>query len=224
MRNKKFILSVWCLLFSFFVFAQTQFSIATDLSFLHSFKKDQQFNAVGQTVIVHFHFTPKEGAYIWYAYSSPGKFKNNFEAVAKSPSTTPQSLDFKSYSQIGFHSLSIGWKHYLKGANNSDGTWNLYFTAGFGLVGGKVQNTYTIPKDTAKYSFPANPVDGKGKFKRLTFDVALGYEIPIGMAIYMYGEARCWIPTTDYPSKYLFINDNAPLVGTANIGLRIFFD
>jgi hypothetical protein len=211
-------------LFSAIAFSQIQFSIATDLSVLRSFKKEQQFNSGGQTIIFHFHITPKDGTYVWYGYSAPGKFKKNFEAIAKSPATIPQTLDFKSYSQISFHSLSIGWKHYLKGAYNSEGTWNLYFTAGFGLVGGKVTNTYTITKDTANYTFPLSPVDGKGKFKRLTLDVALGYEIPIGMAIYLYGEARAWIPASDYPSRYLFVNDNAPLIGTANLGLRIYFD
>jgi hypothetical protein len=224
LQNKKFILSASSVLFSVVAFSQIQYSIATDLSGVRSFKKDQQFNSIGQTILAHFHFTPKEGAYIWYGYSAPGKFKNNFQATAKSPATIPQALDFKSYSQISFHSLSIGWKHYLKGAYNSTESWSLYFTAGFGLVSGKVKNTYTVAKDTSKYSFPANPVDGDGKFKRLTFDAGLGYEIPIGMAIYLYGEARAWIPASNYPSKYLFVNDNAPFIGTANIGLRILFD
>ncbi|MCW3117877.1 MAG: hypothetical protein JWM28_1959 [Chitinophagaceae bacterium] len=224
MQHKKFILSAGCLLFSIITFSQLQFSIATDLAGVHSFKKDQRFNAAGQTILIHLHITPKDGAYVWYGYSAPGKFKNDFLATAKSSATLPQALDFKSYSQISFHSLSIGWKHYLKGAYNSTESWSLYFTAGFGLVGGKVTNTYTIAKDTSNYNFPANPIDGKGKFKRLTFDTALGYEIPIGMAIFLYAEARAWIPASDYPSKYLFVNENAPFIGTANIGLRILFD
>lgn len=205
-------------------FSQIQFSMATDLGGIRSFKKDQQFNAIGQTILVHFHFTPKEGAYIWYGYSAPGKFKNEFIAVAKSPVTLPQVLDFKSYSQISFRNLSMGWKHYLKGAYNSENSWSLYFTAGFGLVAGKVKNIYTILKDTANYNFPSNPVDGEGKFKRLTFDAGLGCEIPLGMAIFLYGEARAWIPASDYPSKYLFVNDNAPFIGTVNVGFRILFD
>jgi hypothetical protein len=203
---------------------QAQFSIATDISATCSFKKDQRFIAIGQTIIMHIHLAPKEGAYLWYGYSAPGRFHNNFVATAKSPVTTPQEMDFKNYSAISFRHLSIGWKHYLVGAYNSDVQWNLYFTAGFGLVGGRVANRYTITQDTANYNFPANPAEGSGKFKRLTFDVALGYEIPIGMEIYLYGEARAWIPASDYPSKYLFINDNAPFIGTANLGLRVLFD
>ncbi len=198
--------------------------MATDVAATVSFKKDQRFLVIGETILVHFHVTEKEGAYLWYGYSAPGKFHNDFVATAKSPGTTPQEMDFKNYSQIRFRHFSLGWKHYLVGAYNSETSPNLYFTAGFGLVGGRVTNTYTIIKDTINYDFPANPVDGKGSFKRLTFDAALGFEIPIGMEIYLYGEARAWIPASDYPSKYLFINDNAPFIGTANVGLRILFN
>lgn len=210
-----------------FVIASAQpvkFSIATDMSGTVSFRKDQRFIAIGQTIAGHIHFTGKEGLYVWYGYSAPGKFHNDFIATAKLPSTIPQAHDFKNYSQVGLRHLSIGWKHYLKGAYNAQESWNLYFAAGFGLVSGRVTNTYTITWDTANYNFPSNPVNGKGKFKRLTFDAALGFEIPIGMEIYFYGVARAWIPASDYPSNYLFINDNAPFIGTANIGLRILFD
>lgn len=189
-----------------------------------SFKKDQRFIVIGQTIIGNIHFTDKDGAYVWYGYSAPGKFYNNFIATAKSIATVPQSHDFKNYTQIGLRHLSLGWKHYLKGSYNAEESLNLYFGAGFGLVSGRVTNTYTITYDTANYNFPSNPVIGKGKFKRLTFDAAIGFEIPIGMEIYLYGEARAWIPASDYPSKYLFINDNAPFIGTANLGLRILFD
>ncbi len=118
----------------------------------------------------------------------------------------------------------MGWKHYLVGSGNIEEGWSLYFLAGFGLLSGKVSNKFDTPIDTAKYNLPANPVNGEGRFKRLTFDVAAGYEIPIGMAVYMYGEARAFIPASDYPSKYLFVNDNAPFILSANIGLRILFD
>jgi hypothetical protein len=201
-----------------------KFSISTDMAATVSFKKDQRFLVIGQTIIANIHFAEKDGAYVWYGYSAPGKFHNDFIATAKSSSTVPQQMDFKNYSQISFRHLSIGWKHYLTGVYNADSFWSLYFTAGFGLVGGRVANTYTITLDTLNYNFPSNPINGKGSFKRLTFDAALGFEIPIGMDIYLYGEARAWIPASDYPSKYLFINDNAPFIGTANLGLRILFD
>ena len=64
---------------------------------------------------------------------------------------------------------------------------------------------------------------GKANFKRLTLDLGLGWETPLGADIFIYAEGRAWIPTTDYPSKYIFINDNAPLVGMINTGIRILF-
>src|SRR3982751_3362543 len=94
---------------------QPRFSIATDMAGTVSFKKDQRFLVIGQTLIVNVHFTEKDGPYVWYSYSAPGKFHNDFVATAKSPSTAPQSMDFKNYSQISFRHLSIGWKHYLTG-------------------------------------------------------------------------------------------------------------
>jgi len=203
---------------------QPKFSIATDMAATVSFKKDQRFLVIGQTIIGHLHFAEKDGAYVWYGYTAPGRFHNDFIATAKSPTTVPQQMDFKNYTQLSLRHLSIGWKHYLTGAYNAESSGNLYFTAGFGLVGGRVTNTYTITADTLNYSFPGNPVSGTGRFKRLTFDAALGFEIPLGMEIYLYGEARAWIPASDYPSKYLFINDNAPYIGTGNLGLRILFD
>jgi hypothetical protein len=198
-------------------------SISTDLAATVSLKKQQRFIAIGQTIVGNIHLAPKDAAYIWYAFSGPGRFHNDFVATAKAASTTPQEMDFKNYSQIRFKHLSIGWKHYVVGAYNTESLWNLYFAAGFGLVMAKVINTYTIPVDTVNYNFPSNPVNGDGKFRRLTFDAAIGFEIPLGMDIYLYSEARAWIPASDYPSKYLFINDMAPFIGTANLGLRILF-
>jgi len=31
------------------------------------------------------------------------------------------------------------------------------------------------------------------------------------------------VPATDYPSKYLYVNDDSPLVGMFNLGVRILF-
>jgi hypothetical protein len=64
---------------------------------------------------------------------------------------------------------------------------------------------------------------GKANFKRLTIDAGLGAEFPVGADIYFYSEGRVWIPTTDYPSKYIFVNKNAPMLGMFNIGLRVLF-
>jgi hypothetical protein len=39
----------------------------------------------------------------------------------------------------------------------------------------------------------------------------------------LYASGKLWIPTSDYPSKYLFVNDDAPLVGMLGVGIRILF-
>jgi hypothetical protein len=121
-----------------------------------------------------------------------------------------------------FRHLSIGWKHYLKGVYNSEDKWNLYGYAGFGLLIGRIENTHSVVIDSANYFIPV--LAGKANFKRLTLDLGVGFEIPVGGDIFFYMEGRTLIPTTDYPSDHLFINKDAPLVGSVNIGLRILFD
>ena len=86
---------------------------------------------------------------------------------------------------------------------------------------GTVENRHSTSIDTADYVAPV--VQGKGHFKRLTFDVGLGYEIQVADDIYFYTEARVLLPTTDYPSDYLFVDENAPLTGSINAGIRLFF-
>ena len=142
-------------------------------------------------------------------------------ATAKSVLTTPQQVGYTNYARIRFNHISMGWKHYLKGAYNTEDSWNLYAYAGFGLMFGIAQNIHSVSIDSAKYDIPV--WSGKAKFKRLTFDLGLGYEIPVGGDIYFYMEGRALVPTTDYPSRYLFINENAPLMGSVNAGLRLLF-
>jgi len=200
---------------------QTTFSLATDLSLQRSFKKEQRYWAVGQTVHLHFHFTPKDGAYAWISYYSTGKFSNIVTATAKSPATIPQQADYRNNAEMRVKHMSLGWKRYLKGSPNSE-TWNLYGYTGFGLLLGRVVNTHDPVIDAAVYTLPVQ--SGKGHFTRLTFDLGLGGEINIGGEIYIYLEARALVPTTDYPSKHLLINDNAPFMGSANAGVRVFFE
>jgi hypothetical protein len=45
--------------------------------------------------------------------------------------------------------------------------------------------------------------------------------VPVGGDIFFYGEIRAFAPTTDYPSKYLLANENAPFSGSFNLGMRI---
>jgi hypothetical protein len=201
---------------------QTRFSLATDLSILHSFKTGQRYWSIGQTVNFNFHVTSKDGAYAWISYYSPGKFHNDLQASAKSTTTLPQQINYRNSAQLKFKHISIGWKRYLKGDCDAEKKWNLYSYAGFGLMLGSITNTHSVPVDISNYDVPVR--EGKANFKRLTLDVGLGLEFPVGADVFLYLEGRALIPTTDYPSPYLFVNSNAPFTGAANIGVRILFN
>jgi hypothetical protein len=189
---------------------------------LHSFKNEQRYWSIGQTVNFHFHITPRDGAYAWVSYYSDGRFTNALAAAAKSSATVPQQINYQNKAEMRFKHVSVGWKRYLKGTFDSEKKWNLYGYAGFGLMIGRIFNTHSAGIDTSVYTVPV--LSGKANFKRLTFDLGLGLEFPVGGEIYLYIEGRALVPTTDYPSNYLFINRNAPFTGAANAGLRILFD
>lgn len=200
---------------------QARFSIATDFDLQHSFKKGQRYSAVGNTMQAQFNFSKKDGVYAWFSYYTKGKFHNNLSAVAKTSTTSPQQIPFVNNASMNYKQISTGWKHYIKGAFDNEDGWNLYGYAGFGLLLGRIENSFSTTIDTANYSIPVNK--GKANFKRLTFDLSLGWEINLGSEIYFYNDVRVEIPTTDYPSPYLFINNNAPLMASVNAGIRIFF-
>jgi hypothetical protein len=205
------------------IFGQTRVSISTDVSLQRSFKEQQRFWAFGQDVVINWHFTPRGGAYALVCYYSNGKFENPLSAAAKSSATFPQEIFFINRATVRLVQVSLGWKHYLVGTNDADTKWNLYSITGFGLLFGAVTNSYSTPVDTSLYYLPAQPINGSGHFKRLTLDLGAGWEIPLSGDIYLYSEGKVWIPTTEYPSKYLFINNNAPLAGMITAGLRILF-
>ncbi len=222
--NKNIFISVgWLLFFVTGSVAQkAHFSLTTDLDFQHSFKKGQRYWAVGQTVQGLFSFSKKDGMYAWFSYYSNGKFHNNLAATAKSDTTTPQQVSFTNTALMRYKHFSIGWRRYLKGSYDNEDSWNLYGYAGFGLMMGRIENSYSLSVDTSGYFIPVN--NGKAAFKRLTLDLGLGWEFMLGSQIYFYNEARVEIPTTDYPSTYLFVNNNAPLMASINFGIRILFD
>ncbi len=197
------------------------FSIATDLGLQRSFKKEQKYYAGGHTVHALFHFTKKEGLYLWVSYYSNGKFFNEVTATAKDPLTFPQELNYLNRSSMRFKHISTGWKHYFKGGFNMEEGWNIYGYAGFGIMLGRIDNSHSIFVDTSAYNVPV--YSGRSNFKRLTLDLGLGWETPIGADIFFYSEGRLWVPTTDYPSKHIFVNENAPLVAMVNFGIRILF-
>jgi hypothetical protein len=202
--------------------AQLQgFSLATDLGIQRNFKPEQQFWAFGQTVHLHFHLTRRDGIYTWFAYFSNGKFHNDLAATAKSPSTAPATIPFINNASMRIKSFSVGWKKYLKGSFDAEKKWNLYAFAGFGLVPGRVINTQNVSIDTANYTTPV--LNGRANFKRLTLDLGLGVEFPVGGDFFLYTEVKTLIPASDYPSKYIFINNNAPFTGMLSGGLRLLF-
>ena len=221
MRKPLFISLV--LLSSVFIAASqpVRFSFATDLGLQRSFKKTQRYTAIGHTVFSHLHFTAKQGVYGSFVYFSAGRFTNDLTATAKSSSTIPQQLAYQNKAEMRFKEISLGWKQYIKGRYDQTEGWSLYGTAGFGLMLGRITNTHSIAIDTSQYDLPV--FSGKTNFKRLTLDLALGWEIPIGADIFFYTEARAFVPTTDYPSTHLFVNDNAPFAAAAVAGLRIIF-
>jgi hypothetical protein len=221
--KKQFIIFLFFILICSIVFSQKpQFSLATDLSILRSFKNEQRYWAVGQTIHFHFHISPKDGAYAWFSYYSDGKFTNALAAAAKSPGTVPQQVNYLNNAELSFKQVSLGWKRYLKGTFNSEKEWNLYGYAGFGLMMGRILNTHSVVIDSSVYFLPV--LSGKANFKRLTLDLGLGLEFPVGGDIYLYLEGRALVPTTDYPSSYLFINNNTPFTGAVNAGFRILFE
>ncbi len=220
--KKNLLILLFGLLFFETGFSQTvRFSLATDVSVVRSFKDEQRYWSLGQTITGHFNFSPKDGIYTWFVYYGNGKFSNQLTATAKDTSTIPQQQGYVNHALLRYQHFSTGWKHYLKGASDIENGWSLYAYAGFGLMFGYVENTHSVAIDSAVYSIPV--WKGNARFKRLTFDLGLGYEIPVGGDVFFYMEGRVLVPTTDYPSNYLLVNENAPLTGSVSAGLRLLF-
>jgi len=221
--KKQITISVILILIIGNAFAQfPQVSIATDVSLQRNFKKEQQYTSIGQTINAILHLTGKDAVYTNFNYYSNGKFKNDVTATAKSLLTLPQQINYVNSGKMRLKHFSIGYRKYLKGSADAEKDWNVYVNAGLGIIMGRIENTHSVAIDTSLYNLPV--YSGKANFKRLTLDLAVGWEIPIGGDFFFYTEGRVWVPTTDYPSNYIFVNENAPFVGMLNLGLRIFFN
>jgi hypothetical protein len=206
------------------LYAQVKYSLATDLSLLHNFDGKQKFTVIGQTIIPQWHFTKKHTLYAWFSYHSNGKYKSNLSAEAKSSSTVPQSFSFTSRSEMRLRHFSLGIKRYFYGSAEKLEKFNLYGAAGFGLTSGTATNNFSAAVDTSLYLVQDNILGGSGNFKRLTFDITAGWELPVGYEIFIFSEARILLPTTSYSNGYLLKNKNAPLPGTINFGIRVLFN
>jgi hypothetical protein len=221
---KKFLFIIFPVHFiSVATLSQLRVSISSDISLMRNFKPQQQFWSFGQNVKFDFNPMTKDGLYVAMCYYSPGRFQDKLIAEAKSATTVPQQISFTNHAKLQLKEFSIGWKHFLKGNNEIEEGWNLFTLTGFGLVFGKAENSYSLILDTSLYNPPQRPLNGTGRFKRLSFDLGLGFEFPIADEIYFYSDARVSIPTTEYPSKFLDQNNNAPFPAMLSAGLRILF-
>lgn len=219
--RKKIVITFFVALFSVTAFCQNLFSFATDIGAQRNFKNDQLYWAFGYTTQAQFHITSRDGVYAWFAAYSPGHYKNKLTATAKSPVTLPQEIAYTNKGKMRLKQFSLGWRRYLKGTPDAEKGSNFYAFGGFGLLLGRVDNEHSPTIDTADYNTPVR--SGRANFKRLTLDLGAGWEYPIGADFYLYSEGRVWVPTTAYPSDYIFVNNNAPFTGMINLGLRLLF-
>jgi len=198
-------------------------SLATDVSVLRSFTKGSRFWAMGQTVQAHFHLAAKTTAYAWLSYYTNGNFKNSQQAVGKDSSVMPQQLSYVTESTLRYRQVSLGFRHYFKGAYNNESTWSLYGLGGFGLLLIRASNTYSTPVDTLQYHVPQQAVEGTQNIVRLTADVGLGVETLLGSGVYLYADARTWLQASSFVSPYLY-NNEVPRVLIVSGGVRILFE
>lgn len=224
MKTKSNFLFILSLVFFSALNAQVKFSLATDFSVLHNFDGQQPFTVVGQTLHGQWHVDEKNSFYTWFTYHSNGKYNSKLNATAKSITTQPQNISFTNKAEMKLRHLSVGIKRYFLGSYKKIEKFNLYGAAGFGLIMGTASNIFSMPVDTLQYAVQNNIISGSGDFKRLSFDITAGWEIPVAYEIFVYSEARIHIPTTGYPNNYLLKNTNAPFTGSINLGFRILFN
>ena len=203
---------------------EAQFSLATDISLLRNFDGQQPFTVIGQSVHGEWHVEEKNTLYAFFTYHSNGKYANDLTASAKTTGTQPQNFSFTNRSEMRLRHLSFGVKRYFLGSYKKLEKVNLYASGGFGLIMGTAVNNFSVTVDTALYTVQNNVLNGSGDFKRLSFDLATGFEIPVAYEIFVFSEARIHIPTTNYPNSYLLKNNNAPFLGGINLGIRILFN
>jgi hypothetical protein len=200
-----------------------EISITTDVSLLHNFSAKEHFWTVGQTLQANIHINTKETFYAWLNYYKPARFHSSYTAIAKNPVPPYFDQAFTVNSEWRFRQISLGWKHYFLGGYNNYTSWNVYGLAGFGLLFNKVQNTYTQAIDTALYTTGNAPQEGTGRARRLTFDLGLGVELPVGGYTFLYADARTWVPASTTPSPYVYGSVNVPFPALVSVGVRILF-
>lgn len=204
--------------------SQVKFSLATDASLLRNFDGRHTFTVIGQTIHGQWHMDQKSTVYAWLTYHTDGKYRSSLVATARSVTTLPQTISFTTNSQMSLRHLSIGLKRYLLGSFQKLEKLSLYGAGGFGLIIGKATNNFSMAIDTSLYTVQNNILSGSGEFKRLSFDITAGWEIPVAYEIFVFSEARIHIPVSGYPNNYLLKNSNVPFSGSVNLGVRILFN
>lgn len=201
--------------------AQWISSIATDFTVQRNFAPKQRYWSIGQTIRGEWHMDALNTGYAWFCYYNRGKFTNNLTATAKDPATIPAGIDYHNRGGIRFSQLSFGWKRYITGNAFTEQGVNVYGLAGFGLLFGKVLNIHDTRIDTTLYNVPV--LAGRGKYNRLTLDLGLGMEVPVGGDFFVYGECKSYIPVSTFPNRYLLNDKYTPLPGLLTIGIRVLF-
>ena len=202
--------------------AQVEFSLGTGVAGLRNFSPAQKFWAFGQTVRANFHFSPKQSAYAWLDYYSEGTYRNNFTAITKPPFFTPLQIPFTATGRLTYRHFSLGWKHYFKGRYDEENDINIYGLAGFGFLFARVRNQFSPQIDTARYFVPTAATNGSN-FRRLTFDLGIGAEMPVGGNFYLWADGRSWLPASSGTSPYLHSQKDVPLPVMVSVGIRVLF-
>lgn len=203
--------------------AQLRGSFVTSVGVLRNFSPHQQFTSIGQTVEGDLHITPRETFLIWINYAIPGRFKNQFQAPALDMSTMPVTTPYTVKGTWNLREFSLGWKHYFKGNFMQETGWNLFGTAGLGILVASVKNTYVTKLDTVLYKALWKPEIGAHHFRKLTADLAIGMEIPIGGDFSVTGDLRVMLPASSTATNYTHYDEKVPLTVFANLGIRILF-
>ncbi len=220
----RIILKIILCIAPFLVNSQVKFSFATDASLLRNFDGKQPFTVFGQSIHAQWHMDDLSTIYSFLTYHLDGKYKSKLVAMAKQPSTVPATINFTNSSAMRLRQISIGLKRYFAGTYKTLESFNIYALGGFGLIIGSATNNFSSAIDTTQYLVQNNIINGTGKFKRLSFDLGLGFEVPVGYELFLFSEVRIHIPTSEYPSNYLLKNNNAPLLGSINLGVRLLFN
>jgi len=218
----KYCFLITCFIWANAAAAQMRASLGADFMILRNFSAHQHYMTIGQTIRGEWKGNNMRiPVYAWFGYTNLGKFENKGTAMAINPATSPQQIAFTNHAEMRHSHLSLGLKPYLKGAWDAEEGWNLYGYAGLGILMAKVNNHFKPAIDTSQYSAPV--ASGTGRFKRLSLDLGLGFEMPVGGDLFLYGEAKTAIPVSAYPSEFLFNNKYNPLAGSIGVGVRVLF-